>query len=320
MIWVEILSRHRDVTSRVRIAGESATIGRGYDNDVIVDDPYVAPHHLRVSCNEAGELVAEDLGSANGTYLDGGRERIARAVIDGAKPLRIGQTLLRVRSSAYAVEPERITAAERSALPIALVAALTVAVLGFAAFRVWLAQTGEPRLSNYMTPLLTVGGLVLVWVGIWALVSRLLAGRAQFSRNLVIALVGFLASLIYNEFAKFASFGLTWPAPNDYEFAATWTILAAACFMHLYAISVRGVWLKGAIVAALLVVAIGVQSLQRSEALSDSGRQNTARLLLPPSFRAVPLRAPDAFFADVAGLKTSIDSDRKQVRPGEAVR
>jgi hypothetical protein len=113
MIWVEILSRHRDVTSRVQIAGRSATVGRGYDNDVIVDDPYVAPHHLRVSRGEAGELVAEDLGSANGTYLDGGKARITRAVIDGAKPLRIGQTLLRVRSSAYAVEPERMARANR---------------------------------------------------------------------------------------------------------------------------------------------------------------------------------------------------------------
>jgi pSer/pThr/pTyr-binding forkhead associated (FHA) protein len=66
MIWVEILSRHRDVVNRVRIAGEEATIGRGYDNDVIVDDPYVAARHLRVSRDEAGQLVAKDLGSVNG--------------------------------------------------------------------------------------------------------------------------------------------------------------------------------------------------------------------------------------------------------------
>ena len=48
MIWVEILSRHREVVARVRIVGEEAIIGRGYDNDVIVDDPYVAARHLRV--------------------------------------------------------------------------------------------------------------------------------------------------------------------------------------------------------------------------------------------------------------------------------
>jgi hypothetical protein len=42
--------------------------------------------------------------------------------------------------------------------------------------------------------------------------------------------------------------------------------------------------------------------------------------LLPPAFRAVSMRAPDAFFADVAGLKVGIDADRRQARPGEAAR
>ena len=320
MIWVEILSRHRDVVTRVQVAGEEASIGRGYDNDVVVDDPYVAAHHLRVSCNEAGELVAEDLGSTNGTFLDGSKRRITRLPIDGSQPLRIGQTLLRLRTSDYAVEPERTALGEQRALPMFTAIALTLAVLGFVMLRVWLAQTGEPRLSNYMTPLLSFGGMLLVWVGVWALISRIFAGRSRFVRNLLIALVGFLASLIYNELAKYAAFGLTWPAPSNYEYAAAWSILAVACFLHLREISARGLWLKGTIVAGILVLAIGAQMLQRSEAFSDLGRQNTARLLLPPAFRTVPLRMPDVFFADVAGLKASLDADRRQAKPNEATR
>jgi Inner membrane component of T3SS, cytoplasmic domain len=317
MIWIEILSRQRDVISRVKIAGDEATIGRGYDNDVIVDDPYVAARHLRVSRNGAGELVAEDLGSANGTFLDGSKSRITRLAIDGKEPLRIGQTWLRLRTSDYAVEPERMAAGERGSLSVATVAAMTLIVVAFIALRVWLAQTGEPRLSNYMTPLLAFAGVVLVWVGIWALLSRLLAGRSQFRRNLMIALAGVLASLVYAELAKYAAFGLTWPVLSDYEYAATWLILAAICFLHLRAISARGMRLKGAIVAGLLVLAIGVQTLQRSEAFSDQGRQNTTRLLLPPAFRTVSLRTPDTFFANVADLKAEIDADRRQVKRNE---
>ena len=317
MIWVEILSRHRDVVSRVAIAGEEVTIGRGYDNNVIVDDPYVAAHHLLVWRNEAGQLVVKDLGSVNGTFQDGGKSRITNLVIDGGKPIRIGQTLLRFRTSDYAVEPERVAQGERGALSKAMVAAMTVIVLGFIVLRVWLAQTGEPRLSNYMTPLLTMAGVLLVWVGIWALVSRLLAGRSQFLRNMMIALVAVLVSLLYSEFAKYASFGLTWRVPTDYEYAATWSILAAACFLHLRLISARGVWLKGTIIAVVLVLAIGAQTLQRSEAFSDLGRQTTARLMLPPAFRTVPLRTPDGFFAEVAGLKAGLDADRHQVKPNQ---
>jgi Inner membrane component of T3SS, cytoplasmic domain len=317
MIWVEILSRHRDVVSRTRIAGEAASIGRGYDNDVVIDDPYVAARHLRISRDETGQLIAEDLGSANGIVLDGGKGPLTRLAIDGGKPFRIGQTLLRVRTSDYAVEPERKVIAERGALSTVMVAAMAVIVFGFIALRVWLAQTGEPRLSNYMTPLLTMAGVLLVWVGIWALVSRLLAGRSQFLRNLMIALVAVLASLLYNEFAKYASFGLTLPVPGDYEYAATWTILAAACFLHLRAISARGAWLKATIVVVVLVLAIGAQTLQRSEAFSDIGRQTTARLMLPPEFRTVPLRTPETFFANVADLRASLDADRRQAKHNE---
>ena len=320
MIWIEILSRHRDVLSRVRITGEQATIGRGYDNDVIVDDPYVAAHHLLIVRDEAGQLVAKDLGSVNGTFLDGNKNRIVQLAVDGGKPLRIGQTWLRIRTSDYAVEPERKVLTERGTLSTVMVAAMTVIVLGFIALRVWLAQTGEPRLSHYMSPLLTMTGVVLVWVGIWALVSRLLAGRSQFLRNLMIALVAVLASLLYSELAKYSAFGLTWRVPVDYEYAVTWLILATACFLHLRAISAGGLWLKGTIVVGLMVLAIGVQTLQHSEAFSDLGRQTTARLMLPPAFRTVPLRTPDAFFANVADLKLALDADRHQVKHGEMPR
>jgi hypothetical protein len=94
MIWVEILSRHRDVATRLRVAGPEARIGRGYDNDVVVDDPYVAAQHLRIFRDDAGQLVAEDVGSANGMFLDRGKDRLGRIVIDGVRPIRIGQTLL----------------------------------------------------------------------------------------------------------------------------------------------------------------------------------------------------------------------------------
>jgi pSer/pThr/pTyr-binding forkhead associated (FHA) protein len=110
MIWVEILSRHRDVVARHRCDGAEVRIGRGYDNDVIVDDPYVAPHHLRVFRDEDGRLVAEDLGSANGLYTGDGERREKRIAIDGDRPLRIGRTQLRIRESSHVVAPERAAA------------------------------------------------------------------------------------------------------------------------------------------------------------------------------------------------------------------
>jgi len=315
MIWVEILSRHRDVISRFRIAGAEARVGRGYDNDVILDDPYVAPQHLRVFRDEAGQLIAEDMGSANGVFLDGDRSRLARIVVDGAKPIRIGQTYLRVRELNHAVERERMARPEREILPILAVAALGGLVLGIDMLKVWLTQISEPRVSNYLTPLLMIAASILAWAGLWALLSRIFSGRSHFLVNLLVALAGILAFSVYNEFAEISSFAWTWSTASTYQYVVVWSILAAVCFFHLRAIGTTRLWLKGATVTIVIAIAIAAQTLQRSEAFSDSGRENATHLLMPPSFRAVPFRDESAFFADIAGLRASLDRDRNPARP-----
>jgi hypothetical protein len=320
MIWVEILSRHRDIAARVRITGPEARIGRGYDNDVIVDDPYVAARHLRVFRDETGQLVVEDLGSANGTFLDGGKSRLARMIVDGSQPIRIGQTYLRVRDLNHAVEPERLARPQWRIVPTVLAASLAAAILGIEALKIWLTQTGEIRASSYLTPLLSIVGSILIWVGMWVLLSRVFSGRSHFFRNLLIALTGVFAFSLYNELGQYLAFAWTWSAASTYEYLANWSILAAACFFHLREVGPTRLWLKGAFVTALLAIAVTVQTLQRSEAFSDSGRQNTAHVLMPPSFRAVPFRDQAAFFGEIASLKAKLDGDRAETRSGEAGR
>jgi len=65
---------------------------------------------------------------------------------------------------------------------------------------------------------------------------------------------------------------------------------------------------------ALLLTAIAVQTPQRSEAFSDSNRQNASRLLMPPAFRLVPLRDESEFFVKIAKLKGRLDGDRTEAR------
>jgi pSer/pThr/pTyr-binding forkhead associated (FHA) protein len=320
MIWIEILSRQREVAARFRSAGPETLIGRGYDNDVIVDDPYVAAQHLRVFRDESGQLIAEDMGSANGTFLDDGNSRLTRIIVDGKRPIRIGRTYLRIREINYAVERERVGLPERRILPVALAVTLGLALLVIYTFDVWLAQTTEPRASNYLMPLLTVTATLLVWVGIWALLSRIFSGRSHFLRNLLIALAGTMAFTLYAEFARVSAFALIWSTASTYLYVAAWSIFAAVCFFHLREVGPARLWVKGGLVTALLATAIAVQTLQRSEAFSDFGRLTTTRLLMPPAFRAVPFQDQNAFFGDVADLKGKLDADRTKVRPDETGR
>jgi hypothetical protein len=68
------------------------TVGRSQENDITVNDPNVSRRHARISRADDG-FVVEDLGSTNGTLLDGAP--IDRERIDGGDELTFGQTAAR---------------------------------------------------------------------------------------------------------------------------------------------------------------------------------------------------------------------------------
>src|SRR5512133_2891932 len=61
------------------------TIGRDITNDIVINDPEVSRHHCRLTLGGGGHTV-EDLGSTNGTFVNG--QRLA-----GARPLSNGDML-----------------------------------------------------------------------------------------------------------------------------------------------------------------------------------------------------------------------------------
>jgi pSer/pThr/pTyr-binding forkhead associated (FHA) protein len=65
------------------------TVGRDPGNDIILRDPKVSRHHAEIVF-ERGFFVLHDLASANGTYVNGKRVRVA-PLTHGVK-LRMGNT------------------------------------------------------------------------------------------------------------------------------------------------------------------------------------------------------------------------------------
>ncbi len=67
-------------------------IGREAGNDIVVEDPQVSRHHARLSL-QAGGYVVEDLGSTNGTYINGRRVTTTTPVNPG-DTLGLGDTVV----------------------------------------------------------------------------------------------------------------------------------------------------------------------------------------------------------------------------------
>lgn len=70
------------------------TIGRGLDNDVVLDAPPVSRNHARLIRTDDA-IYIEDLGSANGTFIDG--DRISgRALLEPGRTLSFGSYAIRL--------------------------------------------------------------------------------------------------------------------------------------------------------------------------------------------------------------------------------
>lgn len=74
-----------DLTSEVKV-------GRSVDCQLILDDDYVSTRHARIY-SDGTQVVVEDLGSTNGTYVNGSRITVPTAVT-AADTVRIGRTHL----------------------------------------------------------------------------------------------------------------------------------------------------------------------------------------------------------------------------------
>ena len=81
-----------ELAGSVMSVSDELTIGRAAACSLTLDDTYVSQHHARVVRRDGKHLV-DDLGSANGTFVN--RERIAAPVV--LKPgdrVQIGSTVL----------------------------------------------------------------------------------------------------------------------------------------------------------------------------------------------------------------------------------
>jgi hypothetical protein len=83
----------KGTTIRLRPSGH--TIGRSSEADVIIDDPYASEFHARVETHD-GDTMVHDLGSTNGTYVNGRRITVPTPAQKG-DTVQIGKTILEVR-------------------------------------------------------------------------------------------------------------------------------------------------------------------------------------------------------------------------------
>ncbi len=172
---------------RATVTGEVLVVGRDPGCDLVVEDTTVSERHAQFSVDDDHRVVVEDLGSSNGTWIDG-EPALRPTTVPAGAVVRLGATHLAIGEGpvddtpagvdplrrhstgtlpfnrpprpALPPEPEPLTAPDppqTSSSRAMLSAAIIVGPLIMGGLLIWL--TGNPRFGLFMlmSPMMAVG-------------------------------------------------------------------------------------------------------------------------------------------------------------------
>jgi len=87
------LRTENDATQLVNLQAGALSIGRASDNDLPLADNSVSSHHARIFTYLESSYI-EDLGSTNGTYLNG--KRIQKHTLHVGDVIKLGKLELQI--------------------------------------------------------------------------------------------------------------------------------------------------------------------------------------------------------------------------------
>ncbi len=305
---LEVLDRSGHALHRVRIERLPFRIGRALDNDLVLDDVHVSPHHAEVR-DERG-LVLADLGSTNGCLV--GPTRTAQVELFGRTEFRLGHTQLRFRSIDETLAPTQIDPIANSrtqslnrvrwAMPIVALA------LALFASDVWLASNEEQTAAKILSGTLPSLLVLLLWSLSWALVNRVIAHRFNYLGHLSVVTVGALASTLSDDLLGVLGFAFS----IDDALASAATLIGAAIvagviFGHLRLIS-RGsskrLWVPS---TAMGLAFLAVTQLPDSAGDDFSTEPSLGLSLHTPSWALGKAQDADDFFSEANDLVDAVD-------------
>ena len=94
--------------------GQSKTVGRGRDADVMVDDPSLSRLHGRIAVDQDGQLSVDDLGSTNGTFVNGAEQLSAYLMLGDT--VRFGRVEYLVSGDDEPLPAEEVPVASQTVL------------------------------------------------------------------------------------------------------------------------------------------------------------------------------------------------------------
>ena len=312
---LEVADHRGRVRLRTRLvpAEPETFVGRAPRNDVVLDDPYVDPRHLRIVTSDDGGWRFADLGSVNGVWLGQSGIRQFEGVITPGLELKIGRSMLRFVSPDAPVAPALLDPAHRGGIahrlrePRVIVAILALALASSATTRYY-GSTRAVTVVDLVTSGLAILIFTALWAAAWAFTNRLVAHRFRFVSHLVWAiLITTVGSAVASggEWLGFFMPNTNW---RGLEILVWWFGGALLLVGHFELVTEwprARRWIVATVATGIVAAVVVV--LARSETLKGSALTHETGALKPVDVRYLPATSLDAFVRDAAELKTKVD-------------
>jgi hypothetical protein len=318
VIFLEVLEGDA-VHARHRLERFPVTVGRGYFNDVILDDPKVSAAHLRLDRLEDGSVVLRDLGSQNGTFRVEPWAPLAELTLSQDSRVQVGDTVLRFRGRSYdvphtlvaeaPVAPQRRLFEQRRAFVGAMGAAVVASVLS-----TYLISYDKTDWGEMLFSVLLPAALALFWAGGWSIASRIARRQFHFRTHATIGSLVLMASICLPGVLMVLGFSFSLGAVIPWLTMICYLALMGwGLFWHLRYVTRWDSRRLGSMVAAVVLgfgLLIQAQNLLGNEEFSTT--LDFPRSLLPASFRLVPASSVDEFFEETTELQEQVDELAKE--------
>ncbi|HSR02283.1 MAG TPA: FHA domain-containing protein [Methylophilaceae bacterium] len=308
--YIELLTRDKNLKARHRFEKLPIRIGRSYDNDLILDDPYVAANHALIEISEDGNLQICDLNSENGLVVNGKKQ--SQITLDN-HVARLGHTNLRVRHAGSKVAKALVDkAAHRwEGWPPAITGLLLVffSVLG----STWLNASESFSMISAIAVISLIVFLILLWCGGWAFATRMISGGStRFGRHIFIVGCAIILIDLWNIASITLAYAFSLPFLTHYGSSMEVIIFAGMIFFHLMMINSQRAkrFINTSIIIAILgISSIFISNYQRSGILADSLYMT---YLLPPPLRISGDMPVGQFITEANRLRPELEEARKK--------
>ncbi len=313
---VEVVDRTGNVQARVRVERLPFRIGRALDNDLVLDDPHICPHHAELRGAETLELI--DCGSLNGSFVGADRARRERIELGTGCELRIGHTHLRFRGAgeqlaATLADPmagSRWLGLDRWHWGIAALAGSAAVVVG--EHILGSSQALRPGVvAGAAAPALIV---LALWALSWSLVNRVVAHRFHYVGHLVIGCLAVITASALETLGDYLGFAFAAnQASSALDTVMGAMLIAVVVFGHLRLISTGS---GRRLLAPAALVGFAFLALMTLPDAADNRFSSEPRFNISLKLPAAALRSGrpgETFYADAAEALDAADAQADEV-------